>query len=57
MRYTTDEPWETQQSARFFAGLTHRTRGSRSRVVLRVVLAAGLLFWLAVIASQMVKIL
>ncbi len=57
MRYNTDEPWETQQSGRFFSGLAHRTRGSPARFVLRVVLAAGLLLWLALIVSQLSRIL
>jgi hypothetical protein len=57
MRYTADEPWQTQQSGRFIAGLAHRTRGTKARFALRVVLAAGLLLWLALIVSQMSRIL
>ena len=57
MRYTADEPWQTQQSGRFIAGLAHRTRGTKARFALRVVFAAGLLICLAVIVSEMAQIL
>jgi len=58
LQYNADEPWVTQQSGRFFAGLRHRTDHSPVRLkVLRASLAVMLLLWVALILSYMVKIL